>query len=82
MNQTGVALKFARLLNEARLRLQANVDQCGECKDGVVTLYGPNKSVTKEECTDCKDDREFLARCTHMVGPVLPVTSSKTMAPA
>lgn len=76
MNQTAIALKFGRLLNEARLRLQAHVDGCGRCTAGVIACANPDGSghAIGEACEDCGDDRDFLARCAQMVGPTVPAT--------
>jgi hypothetical protein len=67
----GVAtIEFARLLNEARTRLQISVDNCTQCKDGIV-IFDDFPMHKGDACLDCEGDREFLAKCTKLCGPVI-----------
>jgi hypothetical protein len=65
-------IEFARLLNEARTRLQAAVDECADCQNGILQFDYPEIAMSKgDACPHCGATREFLTRCTQSCGPIV-----------
>lgn len=59
-----------------------SVGACAECVDGKMAVNDVETGVKKgEECPFCNTERDFLARCDKLLGPIV-IDSAETMRAA